>query len=87
MEGQLRIERMYAFVVVDDDGTEGIPSILAPDGMAMPLVGADVRRVDQLRPLAQAMAISIGKPIELVLFSDRMSIDVLSPDTTPEEVL
>lgn len=77
MKGQLRIERMYAFVVVDDDGTEGIPAFGTPDGTAMPMVGADARRVDQLRPIAQAMAKQLGKPIELVLFTNRMSLDVI----------
>lgn len=77
MRGQLRIEQMYAFVVVDDDGTEGIPAFGTPDGTAMPMVGADIERVDQLRPIAQAMARQLGKPIEVLLFTGRESVEVI----------
>jgi hypothetical protein len=77
VRGQLRIEQMYAFVVVDDDGTEGIPAFRGPGGLAMPMVGADLERVESLRPMAKAMAKELGKPLELLVFTGRESVEVI----------
>lgn len=79
MRGQLRIESMFAFVMVDDDGTEGIPAFRDPLGTAMPLVGADMAMVEKLRPVAQAFATSHGKAVTLVHFTQRAEIEVLEP--------
>lgn len=75
MNGQQRIEEMFAFVCVDDDGTEGIPAIQV-GGMAMPLVGADMKRVESLRPIANEMARS-GKKITIVKFTNRIELEVI----------
>jgi hypothetical protein len=79
VRGQLRIEQLYAFVVVDDDGTEGIPAIPSPDG-PLPLVGADMERVDSLRGVAVMLATHLGKPITLCQFSERTEVDVIYPE-------
>lgn len=73
MEGQLRIDQMFAFICLDDDGTEGIPAFLA-GGLAMPMVGADMKRVESLRPIAQDM-VKAGKKITLVKFSVRETLE------------
>lgn len=78
MKGQLRIEQMYAYVVVDQDGTEGVPAFQA-GAMAMPMVAADQARLDQLRPVAESMARQLGKPIELVRFTVREQVEVIQP--------
>lgn len=87
MNGQTRIEQMYAFIIVDTDGTEGIPAFTTASGMAMPLVGADMNRVNSLFPLAQALADSHGKPIELVKFTNREHLNLIQPkgDTAYEK--
>lgn len=82
MRGQLRIEQMFAFVVVDDDGTEGIPAFMGPDRVAMPLTGADMERVESLRPLAQKIATQLGKPITLVRFENRTEVEVIKPQSS-----
>lgn len=37
MKGQLRIDEMYAFIMIDEDGTEGIPAIDG-GGVLLPFV-------------------------------------------------
>lgn len=75
-QGQLRIEQMYAFVVLDpEDNTEGVPAFQAPGG-PMPMVGADMKMVDKLRPIAEAMAEQMGMKITLCRFEIRTELEV-----------
>lgn len=67
--GCLKIEEMFAFVAIDD-GVEGIVGINTPSGWA-PLVGADMKRVDALRPLAKKIAETSEKEIRILKFSVR----------------
>ena len=69
----MKIEEMFAFVSEDETG-EGIVGYMMPDGMWMPLVGADVARVDSLRPAAEKIARDTGKPIRLIKFSNRIDL-------------
>lgn len=78
MRGQLRIEQMYAFVVLDDDNTEGIPAFAGPSG-PVPMVGADMKRVDDLRPIAQAIAEDMGKKVTLCRFEVRTELETFEP--------
>jgi hypothetical protein len=77
--GQLRIEAMYAFVALDpDDNTEGVVAFMTPQGW-VPMVGADLGRVEQLRPLAQEQAKELGLPILLLNFTNRTEVEVIDP--------
>lgn len=78
MKGQIRIEQMYAYVVVDDDNTEGIPAFES-SGMAYPMVGADMERAYSLRPVAEQMANDMGKKVTLVRFIQREELEVIEP--------
>lgn len=83
MRGQLRIDTMYAFVVVDTDGTEGIPAY--PQGeILVPLTGADISRVAQLMPIAMGLAAQGNKSIELVHFTERRHVDWIDPPDGPQ---
>lgn len=74
-----RIEQMYAFVVEDErDNMEGIPAIMSKTG-ALPMVGADMERVEDLRPAAEKMAKHLGKPITLLRFEVRTEVEVIEP--------
>lgn len=77
MNGQERIDEMFAFIVVDDDGTEGIPATYLGNTL-YPLVGADMKRVESLRPAAEDYARSSGKPVRLVRFSTREELEVIT---------
>lgn len=72
-----KITEMYAFVVIDDgmgQGNEGIPA-LRINGMAMPMVGADMARVNSLRKIAQDMTEDHGR-IELRKFTSMEIVEV-----------
>lgn len=78
MNGQENIEEMFAFVVRDDDGTEGVIGAYMQTGW-MPLVGADMARVESLIPAAQRVSTQINKPVHLVKFSVREELRTIEP--------
>ena len=66
-----RIEEMFAFVAEDsgpDD--EGIVGMNTGAGW-MPLVGADMARVESLRPIARTIAAETEVRIKLLRFTQR----------------
>lgn len=79
MDGQFRIDSLWAFTVVDDDDTEGIIAQVLPDVGTAPLVGADLARVRSLMPYAQLVATRTGKPVSLVHFSNRTVQEIFQP--------
>jgi hypothetical protein len=71
---------MFAFICEeqgpDDEGVVGIPY----DGnQILPLVGADMERVESLKPIAQFVADKLGKNIKIVVFSKREEIGQIEP--------
>lgn len=75
-----KITALYAFVVEDtgpDD--EGILAASVGDDIFLPLVGADMERVNSLKPTAAKLAGALGKPVKIVLFSERTEVEVLNP--------
>ncbi len=72
-----KIDEMYAFVVEDsgpDD--EGILGFMTNGGW-MPMVGADMARVESLKPMARDMATSLGKRVKILKFTKREDIGVI----------
>jgi hypothetical protein len=65
-----KIERLYAWVATEPDGGEGVCSMLL-GGVQMPLIGADMARVESLAPHAALVARMSGYPVRLVEFSTR----------------
>ncbi len=82
MKGQLRIGTLYAFIVVDKDGTEGVPAFLSGP-MQVPMMGADVTKVAQLLPIAAQIAAGHRKSVEVVHFGDRRHVDWVDPPGGP----
>jgi hypothetical protein len=83
MKGQQRIDQCFAFIVLDDDGTEGVPAFYEPTlGVLLPMMGADLARVENLRPLAESDPGLRGKRITIAKFSHRETIGVI--DRTQE---
>lgn len=71
---------MYAFVVVDpEDHTEGIIGFHGADGGWLPMVGADMKRVEALRPLAQRVATEMHRPVTLCVFERRREMELIQP--------
>lgn len=78
-----RITEMFCFAVSDkDDDDEGIPAMDTRLG-PMPLIGADVTRIDSLLPYAQKCADEIGKPLRIYKFSQREQIGEVTPRRLP----
>ena len=66
-----RIEEMFAFVA-EDSGPEdeGLVGMKTEHGW-MPLVGADMARVESLKPIARGIAAATGKKIKIIHFTQR----------------
>jgi hypothetical protein len=75
-----KIDRMLAYVMADkDEDDEGVPGVMAPNGMWFPLVGADEDRMLSHRQEAQHIADAKGKPVKLLRFTQLEVIDVIQP--------
>ena len=77
---QGRIDALYAWVVQEPDGDEGVCSATMQylgREMMMPLVGADIDRVKSLRQHARATRMMTGCPVRLVRFSMREDLEEL----------
>jgi len=72
-----RIEEMFAFVA-EDSGPEdeGLVGTNTGDGW-MPLIGADMARVESLKPIARGIAEATGKKIKIIHFTQREEIGVV----------
>lgn len=72
-----RIDQMYVYIIEDrspdDEGVMGVKTSLG----WMPLVGADLERAKSYRSLAEATAKQLGKPVKLVLFTNRQELEVI----------
>lgn len=55
MKKKLKIEQMFVFVACSEEG-EGVLGFKGQDGW-MPMVGADIKRIKSLLPLALSMCI------------------------------
>lgn len=72
------IEEMYAFISYDkDDKDEGICAFHSGYGVWMPMVGADMKRVESLKPIAKQIANMTGKRIKICKFSAREVIETI----------
>lgn len=72
------ITEMFAFVVEESPGEEGIPAVHTERGW-MPLVGADMTRVDSIRGHAQRVADESGLDVRLVRFSVIEEVEIIKP--------
>lgn len=73
------IKKLFAFVVVDEDGDEGLCAMQTSEGW-VPLVGSDIARVDYLRPAAAICAKQSGKVVHLRRFTNMEIVDVIHPN-------
>ncbi|MBA7666661.1 hypothetical protein ES703_74742 [subsurface metagenome] len=71
-----RIERIFAFIAEENPQDEGVVAMkIGPNWM--PLVGADMARIESLRPIAQDIAKATGKTIKLIVFETRKELEYL----------
>ena len=74
-----KIDELYAFTGIDDDGDEGVVVFQTPSGMMMPMVGADLASVESLMPIAENIALVTGKQIAIYKFSKKEIHGVIKP--------
>jgi hypothetical protein len=67
-----RIDSIWAFLSIDDDGNEAVIAgpLLGP-GSYVPLIAADARRLSSLTVVADAIARDSGRIVRLVKFTSR----------------
>jgi hypothetical protein len=74
-----KIEAVYCYIIDEKDGGEGIPAVQTPDGGWMPLVGADLERLESLKPVAQATANKLQKHMRIVKFTNKEVVAEIHP--------
>lgn len=76
-----RVTELFAYVIADtDEDDEGVPAFAGPDGMWMPMVGANAERAESLREFAQQIATDMGKPVKLLRSTGLELVEVLEPE-------
>jgi hypothetical protein len=75
----IRIDELFVFACTDSHGDEGIIAKRTHDGQWVPLVCADVERVDIHRQAAQDVADRYGLTVRLLRFTTRTELEVLTP--------
>jgi hypothetical protein len=75
----LRIDAIWAFVSVDEDGNEGLCAMTLPGLGLTPLIAADEARLESLRRSAQSLATKSGKAVRLIRLHSREDLEVIKP--------
>ena len=74
-----RIDEMYAYISTDaDENDEGIVGFHTGKEW-IPCVGADMDRMNSLRPMAEMIATKENMTLLLVKFSTRTELEVIEP--------
>lgn len=73
-----KISEIFAFISTDNDGNEGVCGYSTKAGM-LPMIGADMARIETLRPMAKALAGMTKKKIQLIKFKVREDLEVIEP--------
>lgn len=69
-----RIEELFCFAIVGEDGIEGVPAI-QNGSVVMPLMGADMERMGSLKDAAREVeAQNPGKKVRLYKFTQKEEI-------------
>ncbi len=77
MTDKLRIDEIYAFIAEEAKG-EGVCAFQFGNTL-LPMVCADIARVDSLREKAREIAAVSGRRIRLVRFTTRTELELIDP--------
>lgn len=72
------IEQLFAFVVVEPNGSEGVPAIKHGQ-VLLPMIGADMARAESMLGIAQTMANNTRQEMRLYRFSGKELMKIISP--------
>lgn len=73
-----RIDEIWAFISIGADGDEAVVASFFPGTGWLPLIAADQRRLDMLRPIAAEAARQSGLCIRLVKFANREILETIN---------
>lgn len=76
-----RVDKMWAFLSVDDGGEGLCAGPLFGPGTLAPLVCVDRKHLDKLREVAKKIATMSGKPVRLAKFTGREDIGIIEPNS------
>lgn len=65
-----KVTSIWAYIATNDKGDEGVFAVPMPDGSKVPLVAADIARLDAIRPVAEALIEQVrtaGLPVTVEL--------------------
>lgn len=68
-----RIDSLYAYLSVDEDGNEGLCAFTT-NGMTIPLIASDEVRLKEIGKIAEYLAANNDKRIKLVQFTMRTEL-------------
>lgn len=78
LNSPLKMERLYAFVVEEPNGEEGIMAFMDPAQQRwMPMIGSELSMVEELKEGAKAMAEKLNKTVKLISFTKRQDIEII----------
>ena len=72
------IQKLRAYISIDDDGNEGIIAYWGPMGWR-PLVGGYEEKFVQNEERAREAAAQSGKPVHIIEFTTRVQIGIIQP--------
>lgn len=78
-KNHLRIDAVWAFVSVDENGDEGLVAAPLPGFGLTPLIAADEKRLNSLIPLAESIAAKTKMTIKLIRLGTREEVRVIEP--------
>ena len=74
-----KIEELFAWVVTEPDGGEGIPAVTLPGIGTTPMIGGDRARIESLRGYALDVAAHLKLPAYLKRFSSVETLETHLP--------
>lgn len=73
-----KILRLYAYLAEEGPDDEGVVAMKVGDTW-VPMMGADMKRMESLRDIAQGISTATGKKIILAKFQARTDYEVIRP--------
>lgn len=77
------VGKVWIFLAVDEEGDEGVVATFTPNGW-IPFVATDGKRLEYLRPQAEAIAREHNMLIRLACFEQRTDLEVIDPKRTAQ---
>jgi hypothetical protein len=74
-----RITSLHAAISSDEEGEGLVGAPIGPQGLTIPLIAADAKRLAIIKPAAQAVCSRFDMRIQMVEFTERKDLEVYQP--------